>query len=519
VSLLLGLGLATGAFAHASLIATEPTDGSIVPLAPTTVKLRFNEAVTPVTIRLIDAEGRARDDALVRVLDDTISIKLPERLPRGTQTVSYRVISADGHPVGGALVFSIGASTATTPAPRAGAARGTTAGLIWLARVGVYLGLFVGIGAVFFVCWIAPVPGLRLIRPALGLGLGSAAFSLGLQGLDVLDLPLAAIVSPAPWRAAFGTSLGPALAIAVAAMLAGWWALSSPLKQFARALSGLAMVGVGLSLAASGHAANAPPHWLSRPALLLHGIGVAYWIGALAPLITLARRPADGLVSVLHRFSSPAMPLLALLVLTGLPLSALQLQGLGSIQETCYGRILLVKLMLVAVLLALAWLNRFRLTPALAVFPDETTTLRRSILAEGALALGILAVVALWRFTPPPRALVAEVMKPLAFHLHTGQATAEIEVSPGIPGTDRMAVRLMNSEMGPLLAKQVLVSLSLPERGIEALERMAELSADGAWYVHDAPLPYPGHWQLRIDALISDFQNITLEQGFDLPAR
>jgi copper transport protein len=82
-----------------------------------------------------------------------------------------------------------------------------------------------------------------------------------------------------------------------------------------------------------------------------------------------------------------------------------------------------------------------------------------------------------------------------------------------------MAVRLMNSEMGPLLAKQVLVSLSLPERGIEALERMAELSADGAWYVHDAPLPYPGHWQLRIDALISDFQNITLEQGFDLPAR
>ena len=69
--------------------------------APKTVQLRFNEPVTPAVIRLIDAEGRARDDATVRAIDETIIITLPDDLPRGTQVVSYRVISADGHPVGG----------------------------------------------------------------------------------------------------------------------------------------------------------------------------------------------------------------------------------------------------------------------------------------------------------------------------------------------------------------------------------------------------------------------------------
>ena len=51
----------------------------------------------------------------------------------------------------------------------------------------------------------------------------------------------------------------------------------------ARALGSVAFVGVGLSLATSGHAATAPPEWLTRPALFVHGVGVAFWLGALVP--------------------------------------------------------------------------------------------------------------------------------------------------------------------------------------------------------------------------------------------
>ena len=105
------LCLATGASAHATLVSTDPGDGSILALAPKSVQLRFNEAVTPAVVRVIDAAGTTRDDVTVRVAGDTITITLPDNLPRGTQVVSYRVTSEDGHPVAGSMVFSIGAAT------------------------------------------------------------------------------------------------------------------------------------------------------------------------------------------------------------------------------------------------------------------------------------------------------------------------------------------------------------------------------------------------------------------------
>ncbi len=64
------------------------------------------------------------------------------------------------------------------------------------------------------------------------------------------------------------------------------------------------MAGVGLSLATSGHAATASPQWLTRPSLFLHGVAVAYWIGALAPLAAMAHRRKDDLPRALKQFSA-----------------------------------------------------------------------------------------------------------------------------------------------------------------------------------------------------------------------
>src|SRR5277367_5804960 len=110
-TLLSVLCFVTGVSAHASLVQAEPDDGSVLAVAPKMVELRFNESVTPALIRLIDATGATRGDVAVHTVDQTIYLTLPEDLPRGTQVVSYRVISEDGHPVGGSLAFSIGAAT------------------------------------------------------------------------------------------------------------------------------------------------------------------------------------------------------------------------------------------------------------------------------------------------------------------------------------------------------------------------------------------------------------------------
>src|ERR1043165_8943192 len=92
-------GAAGNAMAHAALVATEPRDGSMVAQPPDKVRLRFNEPVTPAVVRLIDADGKTRDDAAIGAVGETIEVTLPASLPAGTQLISYRVISADGPPV------------------------------------------------------------------------------------------------------------------------------------------------------------------------------------------------------------------------------------------------------------------------------------------------------------------------------------------------------------------------------------------------------------------------------------
>jgi copper transport protein len=516
VALLSVLCFATVASAHASLVSTEPGDGSVLAQIPKTVQLRFNETVMPAVIRLIDAAGRTRDDATVRAIDETITITLPENLPRGTQVVSYRVISADGHPVAGSMLFSIGAVTGAAAVPTNA---GSVNGLIWLARIGVYLGLFVGVGGAFFATWIGRArAGSAAIISATLVGLFSAVASMGLDGLDVLDLPLRDIMTPVPWRAALATSLGPSLLIAMAAMAAGIVAQRSPSVRVARTLSALAIAAVGFSLAASGHAATAPPQWLTRPLVFLHGVGVAFWVGALMPLVAMAWRPTPALLPVLNRFSRAAVPVVAGLVLAGFVLAIVQMESFRALVETKYGIILSIKLTLVVVLLGLAALNRFRLTSPLAIDHLNTRPLTQSILIECMVVAGILAVVAGWRFTPPPRALAA-VQPPLGLHMHTDNAMFQVLVSPAKVGSDSFVVQLMNGDASPLLAKEATLTLSLPELGIEPLDRRATLGHDGYWHLRDVPIPHPGRWHLRIDALVTDFQQITLEDDFDVPAR
>jgi copper transport protein len=301
------------------------------------------------------------------------------------------------------------------------------------------------------------------------------------------------------------------LLVAIAAMLIA--AIASRGVQ-SRALSAIALTGVGLSLAMTGHASTAPPELLTRPAVFLHGLGVAYWIGALAPLAVLTARPGDATLPIVNRFSEVAVPVVAALALTGLGLAVVQLETFSALVETRYGILLTVKLALVLALLSLAALNRFRLTPALAAARGAARALRRSILLEGVLALGILAVVAGWRFTPPPRTIIPPT--PLAIHIHSDKAMFQVLVTPGTAGVDDFVLQLMTDEASPLEAKEATLTLSLPERGIEPMEHEAERGPAGYWHVRKVELPFAGRWHLRIDALVSDFEKITLEDDLDV---
>ena len=65
-------------------------------------------------------------------------------------------------------------------------------------------------------------------------------------------------------------------------------------------------------------------------------------------------------------------------------------------------------------------------------------------------------------------------------------------------------------------AKEATLTLSMPARGIEEIERQGVLGPDGFWHVDNVPLAVPGRWHMRIDALVTDFEKITLEDDFDV---
>src|SRR5690348_10051778 len=111
-ALLLALALPASAAAHARLVSTTPQAGAALDGAPTTVTVRFDEAVESAfgALTVTDADGQRVDDGrLTRPAAGAgVSVALRRGLSDGAYTVDYRVVSDDGHPVGGAFVFRVG---------------------------------------------------------------------------------------------------------------------------------------------------------------------------------------------------------------------------------------------------------------------------------------------------------------------------------------------------------------------------------------------------------------------------
>ncbi|HEY9011808.1 MAG TPA: copper resistance protein CopC, partial [Devosia sp.] len=100
--------------AHAQLLSTEPADSAVLEMAPKTLTLRFNEPVSPLRFTLVGPDGIA---VAVEASGGTdIAVQLPPALATGTHLLSWRVVSIDGHPIGGSLVFSIGRATGSAAA-------------------------------------------------------------------------------------------------------------------------------------------------------------------------------------------------------------------------------------------------------------------------------------------------------------------------------------------------------------------------------------------------------------------
>ncbi|MDN5870070.1 MAG: CopD family protein [Nitrococcus sp.] len=515
----------TALWAHAVLLETVPADGAALEAAPAQLRLTFNEPVRPIFLRLIGSNGRQLLAAdAVRARNATITATVPE-LSQGAYIVSWRAVSIDGHPIGGAFTFRIGAApTAATP----DMAPATEAG--WLAasavvRFLVYALTLLAAGGALFIATVlhASSAPAAVRRYVLLCAVGAAAaliLSLGIEGGLLTLGPWTALFDPALWRLAAAGTTGASVALSLlglAVIAGGLWHREATHPRLVLFGAIIAIAGFGVT----GHAATAGPRWLTTPAVVTHGLVAAFWVGALWPLAWFLRhRHTPVAAGVIQRFSRLAVVAVALLVLAGTILAIVQVADIAALWRTIYGRVLLAKLAAVLGLLGLAGLNKWRLTPALV--RNDTPAghrLRRSIHAEMALAIAVLVATAVLGTVPPPRALAAQrahadqrQMTGYSVSVPAPPYTALIKVTPARPGVNTITVHLSrDGDSAPVQPLQATLAFSLPAARIEPITRTLAPVGPGLLRYTGPELSLRGRWTLRVEALISDFEKAIFE--------
>jgi copper transport protein len=428
VALVLLAALPAGASAHATLQATTPDRGAVAKTEPRQVVLRFDEAVEGNfgAVRVYDARGDRVDDSHVTHPGGKgalLAVGLKPGLREGTFTATYRVISADSHPVSGGFVFSIGRAGVAPAATVGDLLAGSSAGAVTEAAFGIargadYLAIALILGALLFglVCWrgAGAVPSAAdaafrrreraLLLGGAGLGVVAGAAGVVLQGATAGGTSFWAALDPGVVREVLGTRFGTVWGLRVLdlALIAAIVAATRRAPKGVRppyvatkakgvrppyaatkakgvrppypyVAVALPVAFLAVTPALGGHATTQHPVALLAPLDVLHVAAMSAWVGGLVALLVAVpaatRAIADPaqrtpvLAGPLARFSAVALTAVGALVATGAAQAIVHLRSFGDLLHTAFGRAVLIKIIILLALVGLGALNRRRSVP------------------------------------------------------------------------------------------------------------------------------------------------------------
>lgn len=515
---------------HALVRTTEPVAESVAEQAPGRVVLRFTEPVEAAfgAIRVYDTAGRRVDEGDAGHVPgeaDAVQVSLRDGLADGTYTVSWRVVSADGHPIGEAFLFHVGAPGADAEGAlrrmvEGEAGAGRLPGLVHgLARWALFAGLVLLIGAWAFVPLVAAPAGaataaLRQRRDQvlrLGWWLAVAATLVGLvaQIAVAAGLPLHQALRPRLLTELLSTRYGLVGAARLALLAVAAVAWRPARVGHARRLSALLALALAATPGLAGHAGALRPMALHVAVDAAHVAAAAVWLGGLVLLLR-ALDPAPP-AALVRRFSRVALACVAVLVVTGITRSVMEVGAPSALLSTGYGTTLLVKLAVFVPLLGLAAANRFWVQPRLDQPADAEGAgrrLRRLVGGEVVLGIVVLAVTAVLVNLPPAK-VEAGLAGPLVTEVAIGEGTAQIVVDPNTVGENVVHVTLLGPDSRPMEVEAVTVRFRQPEREIGPIEGEGVKLGPGHFAVQGRQLSVPGDWVLEIIARMDRFTDVT----------
>ncbi|MFI5984173.1 copper resistance CopC/CopD family protein [Streptomyces sp. NPDC051555] len=600
------------ASAHAALTASDPRDGAVVATAPAQVTLSFSEgvAMNGDSIRVMDPQGKRIDTGELRDLCSGSTIRygtaLHSGLPNGTYTVAWQAVSADSHPVSGAFTFSIGAPSATSVSVSSQVAGGGPVGIAYgIARYAAYGGFAVLVGGAAFIllCWRRGAAERPLQKLVLRAWVTLTAATLAMLVLrnpytgsgdfsDVFDLDGLKAVLETKTGASLVSRLlllgAVALFMAVlfgtfARKVQGSGASEEDAKDTSDLTFGLAIggavvaAGIAATWSLSEHASTGIQPGIAMPVDIVHLLAVATWLGGLAALLIALHKVPDIEREAIRRFSRVAFVSVLVLTATGVYQSWRQLGSWSALTGTEYGRYLLIKVGLIAVLVAIAsvsrkWTGRLagdaagrapqvaaqrdvsRETEAPVTVPPsakraaqlarqraaresardkrirdadpDRAGLRRSVLAEAAVAVVLLAVATLLTGTEPGRAAELEgtravtavpdravkITLPFDTGGQNGKGSVRIELDPGRVGANSLHVWVDSPDGRPFDIPEVKVAFTLPAKDIGPLPLAPDHLAPGHWSASGVQLPLAGEWRIDVSLRTSDIDQTTVQK-------
>ncbi|MEV4509634.1 copper resistance protein CopC [Dactylosporangium sp. NPDC049525] len=558
---------AAPASAHALLERTAPVAGSVVDQLPGEITLTFSEPVRIVAdkIRVTAPDGSRADLGKPVARDAELVIPLKPGSPKGTYLVSYRVISADSHPVSGGYSFSYGEVSAVPSTGDAGADVKTDALVKNAMSVARFIGfvglvLLVGPALVLFALWprrlSARDPG-RLALTGAGLLAFSAVLELYLQipytsGTTLFDASSTATreVLGTPFGAAHLIRLAVAIAVAVLLrpLIAG---RAGKIDQTLLIILGV----VGLATwPISGHPSASPVPTLTVVADVAHLASMAVWLGGLVMLFAFLLRRANTreLTAIVPVWSGWALLAITVLVLAGTAQALVEIGTIDALTGTTYGRLVMVKVALLAVVLGVAAYSR-RITnrrfmpvpaaqddelsevqddepsellddepselldeaakPAGPAEPADRVRLRRAVLIEVLIAVVVLGFTSVLVQTSPARSVQAgenASTGPFTTTITTNLVKLEVDVSPGRVGPNTVHLYALKPDgSGPLSVVEWKATAALPAKGIEPIVLPTlGITPDHAYGT--VTLTPAGTWELKFTVRVDDLNQTTI---------
>ena len=530
-----------------SLREIDPPDGAELDVSPTVITLSFDQEIADDHVPTVDLScgGQPQPTGLPEVDGDGIVVTatVDEPLPANACLIAYSLRDGLGNNlVIGTSSFRVlndppsttaqaddgeGTAPPTTdafirqdanPATTGTIApenQGSTGGAIWFGRLLSTLGILVIFGglAIISVGWPEGPEYLvtvRFFRFAWGLALVGTLIYLIAFAADFNDSSFGAAISPSAWldlKDAGWAGRGAILRLVL--LLACWYVVSRPEHIIDPAT---AMWGWGIPLATMAVTAltrvEGPLPALGYLVSVAHLLAVGVWLGgaALVSRVVLAGPGEDDLVQATRAFAKVSIPAIIVASATGI-IQVWRLDG-GNLFGSNHGRVLLLKVIAVAVMLAVALAARQQVTMRLDRAHELTAPLadrfKRAFGTEAALGVVVLAFSG-WMLTlTPPKIdpLANEVYLDAMVFVHepTG-LDATVRVGPGTAGPTGLRVDVDSPEEG---ISRLLLRF-VPPAGSDAfiVEQEIPLTGAGTAYLDDSiglPLNAAGIWTLELSA-------------------